>query len=93
MLYFYWYNLPNAWQIGTAPSITHNHYAGSDNGWDVPVGIMAAKTTKIGNRIMKFQFGIEYSVISEDFYGKQVLFRFNVIPVIQSLITEPLFGD
>ncbi len=90
-LYFFWYNLPQAWQIGTAPSITYNHQAESDDAWNVPIGMLAAKTIKIGKQIVKFQGGIEYSAIDQDSYGKEVLFRFNIIPVIKSPFSSPLF--
>jgi len=51
-----------------------------------------AKTTKIANRPVKFQFGVEYSVVSQDAFGPRWLLKLNVIPVIQSLIPESLFG-
>ena len=50
-----------------------------------------AKTTKIGKMPVKFQVGAEYSVVSEDDYGKRALIKLNVIPVIPDLIKKPLF--
>jgi hypothetical protein len=91
LLYFFWYNLPNAWQIGTAPTMTYDHKASSGNKWNVPIGLMVAKTTKIGNRPVKFQFGAEYSVVSQDDYGKRFMIRLNIIPVIAPLIKNPIF--
>lgn len=41
---------------------------------------------------MKFQFGLEYSVASQDDFGKRLLIKLNVIPVIESLVKDPLFG-
>jgi hypothetical protein len=35
---------------------------------------------------------VEYSVVSEDTFGKRAAFRFEITPVIRSLITEPIFG-
>jgi hypothetical protein len=92
LLYFFNYNLAGAWQIGFSPTITHNHMADSDDQWNVPIGLLIAKTTMIGKRPVKIQFGIEYSVISEESYGKQVLFKLNIIPVVQALIKDPIFG-
>jgi hypothetical protein len=92
LFYVFFYNLPDAWLVGFNPTITYNDKATDGNQWTVPVGLTVAKTTKIWNRPVKFEFGIEYSVVSPDAFGKQVLVKLNVIPVIQSLITEPLFG-
>ena len=92
MLYGFWWNLENAWQVGLAPTVTYNDKATRGNKWNVPVGLMATKTTTIGKRHVKFQFGVEYSALSQDDFGKRVLFRFNVIPVIAGLIQNPLFG-
>lgn len=50
------------------------------------------KTTAVGKRPVKFQYGLEYSVVSEDDFGKRFMLKFNVIPVIQSLIGNPIFG-
>lgn len=92
MLYFLYYNLPNAWQIGFSPTITYDHRAGSGNKWNVPVGLAVAKTTLIGGMPVKFELGIEYSVVSQDAFGQRALIKLNVIPVIPSLIRKPLFG-
>jgi hypothetical protein len=91
LLYFAYYNLPNAWQIGINPVITYNHKASSGNKWNVPVGMGFSKTTNIGGRPVKFQFSVEYSVVSQDDFGKRALIKLNVIPVIQSLINKPIF--
>jgi hypothetical protein len=58
----------------------------------VPVGLLVAKTTAIGKRPVKFQLGFEYSVVSEDDFGKRFMIKLNVIPVIQALINQPIFG-
>ncbi len=41
---------------------------------------------------VKFQFGIEYSVVSQEDFGQVALLKFNVIAVIPSLVREPIFG-
>jgi hypothetical protein len=90
-LYFFFYNLPDAWQVGFNPSITFDAEASSDNKWNVPIGITVAKTIKIGNMPVKFQLGGEWSPVRQDDYGKQFLIKLNIIPVIQPLIKGTLF--
>jgi hypothetical protein len=92
MLYAFIYHLPGGWDIGTNPTINHDHTASSGNRWNVPVGLFVGKMVKIGEVPVKFQLGIEYSVISEDDFGQRAQIRFNVIPVIPSLIKSPVFG-
>ena len=41
---------------------------------------------------MKFQFAIEYSIVSHKDYGKRLMMKFNVISVIASMIQNPIFG-
>jgi hypothetical protein len=91
MLYFYFYNLPNAWQIGFNPTVTYNARATSGNRWNVPVGLTVSKMTKIGKRPVKLQFGVEYSVVRQDTFGQQAQFKLNIIPLIPSLVRHPLF--
>jgi hypothetical protein len=92
LLYFAFLNLPNAWQIGTNPAITYDHKAGRGNKWNIPVGIVVAKTTKIGKMPVKFQLGVEYSAVSQDDFGKRAVIKLNIIPVIGSLVKGPIFG-
>jgi hypothetical protein len=92
LLYFCFYNLPDAWQVGFNPVISYDNTARSGNKWNVPIGLVVAKTTKIGKLPVKFQFGFEYSVVSQDAFGQRFLLKLNVIPVIPSLIKKPLFG-
>ena len=91
LLYWYWYSLPNAWQIGLGPTITYNDKAESDNKWNVPIGLSVAKMTKIGGVPVKFQFGVEKSVIRQEDYGKDWTVKLNIIPVIPSLQKKPFF--
>jgi hypothetical protein len=92
LLYSLTFNLPNAWQAGTNPTISYNDKASSGNKWNVPVGVFVGKTTKIGNMPVNIKLGLEYSVVSPDDFGKIVAFRLQVTPVIQSLIKNPIFG-
>ena len=92
LLYFGWINLPEAWQVGFNPVVTYDDKAISGNKWNVPFGPSVTKTTKVGGMPVKFQLGAEYSVVSQDTFGKRFLLKLNIIPVIPSLIPDPLFG-
>jgi len=91
VLYFMSYNLPHAWQIGFSPTITYDRRARSGNKWNVPVGVTVSKAARLGGMISKFELGFEYSVVREDAFGQRAMVKFNVIPVIPSLIHKPLF--
>jgi len=91
LLYFLWYDLPDAWQVGTGPTISYNNKASSGNQWNVPVGLMAAKTVKFGKLPIKFQFGVEKSVVRQDDFGKDWTIKLNIIPVIPALVKNPIF--
>jgi hypothetical protein len=58
----------------------------------VPVGLMGTKTTLVGKMPVKFQFGVEYSVVSQDAYGEQAKLVLEVIPVIPALIRRSILG-
>jgi len=92
LLYFSFYNLPDAWQIGFNPTITYDDKATSGNKWNVPIGLVVAKTTKVAGKPVKFQFGMEYSVVSQDDFGTRFQLKLNIIPVIPSLIKNSIFG-
>jgi len=92
LLYFGFLNLQNAWQIGFNPTITYDRRQERENRWNVPVGLLVTKTMAINGRPMKFQFGMEYSVVHQDDFGKRFLMKFNVIPVIPGLVENPIFG-
>ncbi len=92
LLYFLVFNLPDAWQVGLNPTITFDDKASSGNKWNVPIGLIAAKTTHIGGLPVKFQLGVEYSVVSQDDFGQRAQIKLNVIPVIPSLVRNPIFG-
>ena len=92
LLYFGWINLPEAWQVGFNPVVTYEDKAISGNKWNVPFGPSVTKTTKVGGMPVKFQLGAEYSVVSQDTFGRRFLLKLNIIPVIESLVTDPLFG-
>jgi hypothetical protein len=92
LLYAFIYHLPDGWDIGTNPTVSYDHTASSGNQWNVPVGLFVGKMVKIGKMPVKFQLGIEYSVVKENDFGQRAQIKFNIIPVIPSLIKHPLFG-
>jgi hypothetical protein len=92
VLYFMYYNLPNAWQVGFSPTITYDRQASADNKWNMPIGVSVSKTTRVGHMITKFELGVEYSVVRQDAFGQRTTIKLSVIPVIPSLIRKPLFG-
>jgi hypothetical protein len=92
LIYEFIYNLPNAWQIGMNPVISYDHRAASGDQWNVPVGLFASKTIMVGKTPLNIKAGMEYSVVSQDTYGKRFGFRFQITPIIASLISKPIFG-
>jgi hypothetical protein len=92
MIYFFAYSLPDAWQIGTNPTINYDARATSENRWNVPVGLFAAKTTKIRNLPIKFLLAIEYSVVRQDAFGQSAQVKVEVVPVIPALVKNPIIG-
>lgn len=92
LLYFMFYNLPKAYQIGFSPTITYDRRASSGNKWNAPIGVTVWKTARVGNTITKFELGVEYSVVRQQDFGQRFAVKFSIIPVIPSLIRKPLFG-
>jgi hypothetical protein len=90
VLYFMYYNLPHAWQIGFSPTVTWDRRASAGNRWNVPVGIGVSKTARVGGMISKFELDFEYSVVSEDAFGQRAMVKLIVTPVIPSLLHKPL---
>jgi hypothetical protein len=56
------------------------------------VGLFVSKTAKIGSLPVKFQLGVEYSVVSQETFGQEAQIKLNNIPVIPSLMKHPIFG-
>jgi len=92
LLYWGFLNLPNAWQVGFNPTITYDDRAASGNRWNVPFGLTVAKTVRLGGIPVKFQAGAEYSVVSQDDFGKRANFKLNIIPVVPGLVQNPILG-
>jgi hypothetical protein len=92
LLYFAFVNLPDAWQFGFNPTITYDRRAAPGNKWNVPVGLLVAKTTLVGKLPVKFTFGVEYSVVTPDVYGEQARLVLEVIPVVPALVRRSILG-
>jgi hypothetical protein len=92
LLYLMFVNLPDAWQFGFSPTITYDARATSGNRWNVPVGLVVSKTTLLGKLPVRFNFGLEYSVVSQDVYGDRAKLVLEVIPVIPALIRRSILG-
>ena len=92
LLYYFYLNLADSWQVGMGPTITYNDKASSGNKWNVPVGLTVAKTVQFGNVPVKFELGAEYSVVSQDDFGQRFQIKLDVIPVIPGLVQNPIFG-
>ena len=67
--YFINYNLPDAWYIVSAPIITANWNAPSDNRWIVPFGGGAGKVFKIGKLPININAQLYYNVVKPDGVG------------------------
>jgi hypothetical protein len=91
ILPFFFYNLPDAWQIGFLPNITYNDKATSGNKWNVPFGPVVTKMVEIGNLPVKLQLGVEYALVRQDDFGPEWRIKLNIIPVIMSLQKKPFF--
>ena len=48
--------------------------------------------TKIGNMPLRIEFGVEYSVVSQDDYREVARFKFNFIPLVSRPIKSSIFG-
>ena len=92
MLYWFNYNLPDDWTIGSGRTINYDHNVARRNRWNAPLGPQVGKTTKLGKMKINFRLGAYYSVAREDEFGQRWLITLNVIPVIPSLVTRPLLG-
>ena len=71
-------NLANGWYVNSAPIITANWEASSDNQWTVPLGAGAGKLFKAGKLPINAQVGYYYNVVTPDF-GPTSQLRFQVV--------------
>jgi len=55
--YFVNYNLGEGWAVGTAPNLTANWEADSDNTWTIPWGLQVSKIARIGSQPVNLLLG------------------------------------
>ena len=65
--YFINYNLPDSWYLTSAPIITANWKADSNNTWTVPFGGGVGKIFRIGKQPMNGQVSVYYNVEKPDY--------------------------
>ena len=65
--YFINYNLPKKWYLTSAPIITANWEADSDNTWTVPFGGGIGKIFNIGKQPLNGQISAYYNVEKPEF--------------------------
>jgi len=75
--YFINYNLPGGWYLTTAPIITANWEADSNNTWTVPFGGGVGKIFKIGNQPLNGQISA-YKNVESPKNGPDWQFRFQL---------------
>ncbi len=75
--YFVNYNLDDGWYLTSAPIITANWEADSDNTWTVPFGGGVGKIFRIGKQPMNASAAAYYNVATPDF-GADWQMRFQV---------------
>ncbi len=57
-----------------------------------PLSAENSKIAKAGKVPVKFQFGVEYWVVSQETFGQETQIKLNIIPVIPSLMKHPILG-
>ena len=65
--YFVNYNMKNGWYLSSAPVITANWEADSENRWTIPIGGGVGKIFKIGQQPINSQISAYYNVEKPDF--------------------------
>lgn len=76
--YFINYNLPNGWYLTSAPIITANWEADSDNTWTIPFGGGVGKLFNIGKQPINAQLAAYYNVEKPE-YGPDWQLRFQLV--------------
>ena len=78
--YFVNYNLGNGWAVGTAPVITANWEAESDQRWTIPFGLQVSKVTRFGKQPVNLLLGYyENSEHPDGGPESQVRFQLNLL--------------
>jgi hypothetical protein len=61
--------------------------------WTIPLGLNLAKVLKLGNLPVKVQLAGQYMVHHPYTFEQVAQIKLNTIPIIKSLIKEPIFGS
>ncbi len=90
----YWYSLPveGEWSIGGFPLITVNYEAKGDNKVSLPLELGFSTTFFLGPMPIRIGAAAQYYAVRPDDYGPRYGFKFFVVPVIPSLVKNPIFG-
>jgi hypothetical protein len=74
------YNIKNGWAVGTAPIITANWEAESDQRWTIPWGLQVSKVTHFGSQPVNLMAGYYWNVTRPDGAAEsQVRFQVNFL--------------
>jgi hypothetical protein len=85
--YFINYNLPHGWYLTSAPIITANWEADSDDRWTIPFGAGVGRLIFLGELPLNMQVGGYYNVKKPDNIGPRWTLRCQ----IQTLLPKSLF--
>lgn len=85
---FYFYSLPDGWQVGGSPKITANWTESSSDRWTVPIGIAGFKTVFLGDLPVKLGVELRPTVIRPDSLGTDWQIEFSIIPVTPNFIAS-----
>jgi len=58
---------------------------------NLPIGLQVGKLVKLGRLPVKFTLKVDYSLVKPDVFSQRWDIRFQVTPVIPSLLKEVLF--
>jgi hypothetical protein len=76
--YFINYNMADGWYLNSAPIITANWKAESDNRWTVPFGAGVGKIFRIGKLPVNASIQAYYNVVKPDLLGPDWTLRFQI---------------
>jgi len=76
--YFINYNMADGWYLNSAPIITANWKAESDNRWTVPFGAGVGKVFRIGKLPVNASIQAYYNVVKPDILGPDWTLRFQI---------------
>jgi len=72
------YNLPKGWYLTTAPIITANWEASTNDRWTVPIGAGVGRIVKLGRLPVNVQLSAYYNVVTPDNFGADWQLRFQI---------------